>query len=546
MAHRSASWLSTAVLLVTAAMGLHSPSASAATGQEAWLQDDGALTYDTAGTMQQLRLLGVNRARIAVHWLFIAPRPNSYRRPRFDAANPAAYPAGSWSSLDRIVKAARADGIALNFNLVGGAPLWATGPGAPAGHPHPSWRPSAREFNLFVRAVGTRYSGNYDPATHRTTAGDPNDLPAVTFWSIWNEPDYGPSLAPQGIPGNPTVEEAPRLYRGLVDAAWTALRQTGHGRDPILIGEIAPRGVDNFGLFAGIRALQFVRALYCVDTRYRQLRGRAASLRGCPSTAAGSRAFQRAHPGLFQASGFADHPYSRWHPPNVEQPNNPDYSSLADLGQLERSLDRAQRAYGSGKRFAIYNTEYGYLTSPPKHPTRKTPIISGTTAAQFLNQAEYISWRNPRIKSFSQYLLADPVVPKLSNDYGGFASGLLNYRHRQKPTYDAWRLPLYLPVTTAGRGHSLEVWGCARPVFYARQDDPITPEIVQIQFRRDSGGGFTTLRSVPITSQFGYFDTRISFASSGTVRLTWTYPSDDALLSPGTTAASRSVHVKVR
>jgi hypothetical protein len=157
-----------------------------------------------------------------------------------------------------------------------------------------------------------------------------------------------------------------------------------------------------------------------------------------------------------------------------------------------------------------------------------------------------MSWRNPRIASFSQYLLADPEVPKLSNDYGGFASGLLDYRHRAKATYDAWRLPLYLPVTTARGGRTLEVWGCARPAFYARQDDPITPEIVQIQFKRDSGGGFTTLRSVTITSRSGYFDTRIVPPSSGTFRLTWTYPSDDALLSPGTTAASRPVHVKVR
>ena len=546
MARRHAGRLSVVVLLATAALGLASASASASTGQEAWLQDDGALMYDPSGTMQQLRLLGVDRARVAVHWLFIAPRPNSHTRPRFDAANPAAYPAGSWRSLDRIVKAAEADGIAVNFNVVGGAPLWATGPGAPGSKPHPSWEPSAKEFNLFVRAVGTRYSGNYDPHTHRTTPGDPGDLPAVTFWSIWNEPDYGPSLAPQGVPGNLTVEEAPRLYRGLLDAAWTALRQTGHGSDQILIGEIAPRGVDNFGLFSGIRALQFVRALYCVDNRYRQLRARAATLRGCPSTAAGSRAFRRAHPGLFNASGFADHPYSRWHPPNVERPNHPDFTSMADIGQLERSLDRVQRAYGSGKRFAIYNTEYGYLTSPPKHPTRTTPIISTTTAALFLNQAEYMSWRDPRMKSFSQYLLADPVVPKLSNDYGGFASGLLNYKHQAKATYDAWRLPVYLPVTTTRRGGSLEVWGCARPAFYAMQDDPIAPEIVQIQFRRDSGGGFTTLRSVTITSRVGYFDTRISFPSSGTVRLIWTYPSDDSLLSPGTTAASRPVRVTVR
>ena len=48
-----------------------------------------------------------------------------------------------------------------------------------------------------------------------------------------------------------------------------------------------------------------------------------------------------------------------------------------------------------------------------------------------------------------------------------------------------------------------------------------------------------------VSSQFGYFDTRLAFPSSGRVRLTWTYPSDDPLLSPGTTAVSRSVRVSV-
>ncbi|HEY8763831.1 MAG TPA: hypothetical protein VIM18_06565, partial [Solirubrobacteraceae bacterium] len=211
----------------------------------------------------------------------------------------------------------------------------------------------------------------------------------------------------------------------------------------------------------------------------------------------------------------------------------------------ERSLDRVQRAYGSGKRFAIYNTEYGYLTSPPKHPTRKTPIISTTTAGLFLNQAEYMSWRDPRMKSFSQYLLADPVVPKLSNDYGGFASGLLDYKHRAKPTYDAWRLPLYLPRTSGRSGGSLEVWGCARPVFSARMDVPADTQTVAIQFKPDSGGGFSTVKSQTITDPHGYFDTRINLRSSGTVRLAYTYPADDPLLSPSSTVHSRSVHVKL-
>jgi hypothetical protein len=150
------------------------------------------------------------------------------------------------------------------------------------------------------------------------------------------------------------------------------------------------------------------------------------------------------------------------------------------------------------------------------------------------------------MKSFMQYLLADPLPSTRANNYGGFASGLITFNQKPKATYSAWRLPLFLPATTAHPGRSLEVWGCARPVFFARQDSPATPELVQIQLRRDSGGPFTTVKTVAITDQHGYFDTRVTFPASGTVRLTWTYPLDDSLLTPGAVAASRSVHIKVR
>ena len=104
--------------------------------------------------------------------------------------------------------------------------------------------------------------------------------------------------------------------------------------------------------------------------------------------------------------------------------------------------------YGSHKRFPIYNTEFGYITTPPKHDSKKTPWVGQAKAAYYLNWAEYISWRNPRLISFSQYLLYDPLPARPGNDWGGFASGLLSYgKHKPKATYAAWRLPLYMPVT---------------------------------------------------------------------------------------------------
>lgn len=550
---------------------LWSASAAASSTQETTFQDDGAILSNPAGTMAQLRALGVQRVRVAVRWLLIAPRADSHTRPNFKSIDPAAYPVKNWAIWDQVVREASSDGLELNFNVVGGAPLWATGPGAPKHSQQTNWEPSPREFGAFMRALGVRYSGNYDPKTKKLDPGNPDDLPAVRFWSIWNEPDYGPSLAPQGVPGKVRIERSPWLYRNLLDAAWRSLHATGHRRDTILFGEVAPRGFPtaqfphlSWGIFSGMKPIHFLQMLYCVDSRYRRLRGAAAAVRGCPATAGAARRFRAAHPALFSSSGFADHPYSRWYPPNVERQNDPEYTSLADMGRLERALDRLTGAYGSSVHFPIWNTEYGYITSPPKHspdPTSKVPYISQSTAAYFDNWAEYISWRNPRLRSFAQYLLADPLPSLATNDFGGFASGLLTYARKPKASYGAFRLPVYVPTTTATSRRSLEVWGCARPSKYAATSSQ-DPDTVAIQLKSDAGssapsglpvqpppsrstGSFQTLQTVPIRNREGYFDTRVVFPRSGMMRLMWSYPPADAYTLP-VTVFSRTVHITVR
>jgi hypothetical protein len=342
------------------------------------------------------------------------------------------------------------------------------------------------------------------------------------------------------------------MYRSLVDAGWNALHAAGHGNDTILFGEIAPRGESAWGIFSGMRPLVFLRALYCVDSRYTPLHGSAAAIRGCPTTGGGSHRFRSQHPGLFQASGFTDHPYMRWYRPNREQ--NPDpvnhlstsqYTSLGVLGNLTGALDRLQRVYGSHTRFPIYDTEFGYNTSPPKHDT-KYPYVSPTTAASYINWAEYISWANPRLLTFDQYLLADPLPANKRTDWGGFASGLETYGNfHKKATYDAFRLPLYLPRTSVAGGGALEVWGAVRPVHFAMLDTS-TQQTAELQFKPSSGGSWSTIRSLAITDEHGYFDTRVAFPSSGTVRVKWSYPPGDALLGNGATVYSRSVAVTVR
>jgi hypothetical protein len=285
--------------------------------------------------------------------------------------------------------------------------------------------------------------------------------------------------------------------------------------------------------------------MYCVDTRYRPLSGSAAKLRGCPATAAGARRFSAQHPALFHATGISDHPYMRWYRPNHESAPDPvsgsstvDYSSLAMIGNLERAIDRLQRVYRSGTKMSIWNTEFGYITTPPKHDNQYEtlrphyyPWVTQPTAAYYDNWAEYISWRDPRIASFFQYLLHDPLPSNKATDWGGYASGLLSYDSRQKVTYSAWRMPLYMPRSTARRGQSLEVWGCLRPAHYALLDTS-KPQSVAIQLQANSRSPWQTVQTVTIArpNQSCYLDVRVRFPSSGTVRLGWSYPTQDPQL----------------
>lgn len=518
--------------LLTVAAGIHAPLAAASGNQEAVFQDDVQLKSNPAGTLATLRLLGASRVRVFVTWSSIAPSSGSRRRPRgFNAVNPAAYPARNWAVYDRIVQDAAADQIGLDFTLTGPAPLWATGPGMPRGGPYGQWKPSAPEFKSFVAAMGTRYSGRYTPR------GASRPLPRVNFWAIWNEPNYGIDLAPQAT-NNDTIEVGAVEYRGLLDAAWSGLQATGHGRDTILIGETAPRGADHpIGNFNGVKPLRFLRALYCVDSSYRELRGLAAAERGCPTTAAGSRRFRAANPGLFQASAFADHPYTKQGAevaPNVPTSSNPsrfrsdpDYADLPEVPRLEGVLDRLQRIYGSRTRFNVWNTEYGYRARPPDAHAN----ISQATAAYYMNWAEYLSWRQSRLVSYSQYLLVDSPT-------GFFASGLELANGAHTAMFDAYRMPLYLPVTSTRRGRRLEVWGCVRPAHFAALDSHAAQR-VSILFQPGSRGAFKTLSIVPITNVRGYFDARVTFPGSGAVKLAWTYPS-------GETVFSRTVNVTIR
>jgi hypothetical protein len=513
--------------------GLGAPAALASTTQEALMQDDVQLHLDPTAALGTMRALGATRIKVTVYWNSVAPSPRSARAPRgFKASDPASYPAANWAYLDYVVRRAVADGLQIGFMVTGPAPGWAVGRGVPSNcstRPCGQWRPSAADFGAFVKALGTRYSGHYRPR------GAPSALPRVSWWSIWNEPNYGPDLAPQATYGN-TVYTGADTYRGLLGHAYSALGASGHRRDTILFGETAPRGISGRGYpgnFSGTKPLIFLRALYCVDGRYRPLTGTLARLNGCP----GSRgAFRAQNPALFHASGYADHPYAQGVPPNVPtyacgrsfcvntrtKRSDPDYADFPEIPRLERTLDGLNRVYGSHTRFRIWNTEYGYWTNPPDR-TQGREAINPNLAAYYINWAEYVSYKSSRIASYSQYLLVDPPS-------GAFSDGLELSNGTPLPTWNAFMLPLYLPVTRASHARSLELWGGLRPRSYVLASYGLAPQ-VQIQFQPGSRGAFTTIRTIATSNRRGYFDVHQAFTRSGSVRLVVTLPGGGTIYS---------------
>ena len=518
-------------------------SALASHSQIAIIQDGSDLTNPSAA-MQQFRQLGANTVRVVVPWAQVAPSPTATKKPPFNATNPNAYSAANWAPFDAIVEAAAQDKITVDLTVSGGAPRWGEAAAAPAGQgvnrTFVAWKPNAAAYGQFVQAVGTRYDGHFTPT------GATAPLPAVRFWAIFNEPNFGQDLGPQAT-NRSTVATGPMMYRGLVNAGWKALRASGHSHDTIVFGEFAAEGFEPGrptrtapqglpGNYGQTRPLLFIRDLYCVNSSYQELRGKAAKAIGCPITAAASRKFRSQNPALFSASGVSDHPYPQGESPVSQSGNKPDYAKFQDLGNLEQLLDRVNRVYGSGKKFSIYNTEYGYITRPPK----QAPYVSPATASYYINWAEYLSWKSPRVGSTMQYLLYDP--PPTQAIYNGFASGLYFSNGQPKATLAAYEMPLYMPKTSLRKGQSAEVWGEARPAHFMNLDTHQT-QTVAIQFQPGGHGVYTTVESVKSN---GYFDVHVKFPSGGNVRLAYTYPTTDPFLPVGvggTTLTSRVVKI---
>jgi len=185
-------------LLLLGAAVLPAP-AQAAPSQVSIMLDDDQMLYrgDVArdAALRRMKEFGVDYVRVSILWSVVAENSKRDRkqRKRFRGQDPSTYPLGNWDRYDRLVRAAERIGVGLYFNVTGPGPKWA--------HAKPprreranrrTWKPKAREYAKFVKAVGARYSGGY-----RDENDDGALLPRVSFWSIYNEPNQGGWLTPQ-------------------------------------------------------------------------------------------------------------------------------------------------------------------------------------------------------------------------------------------------------------------------------------------------------------------------------------------------------------
>ena len=135
-----------------------------------------------------------------------------------------------------------------------------------------------------------------------------------------------------------------------------------------------------------------------------------------------------------------------------------DDATLSGIPRLTRTLDRAIRAYGKHTELPVWMTEYGYQTDPPD----KTIGVPFARQVAWLDDADFLAFRNPRIASFAQFLLFDdgPLTQYKPGDpryWGTFQTGLVTGAGKHKPSYEAFKHPISVSRARAGRAPAARV-----------------------------------------------------------------------------------------
>lgn len=446
------------------------PRAAASTSQFTTVEDPTYLLGSEAvrqQTLTELQGLGVQGIRMTMYWQGVAPSPDATHRPSFAQTSPGSY---DWGSYAALADDAHARGMRVLIDVTGPVPRWAT-----KGAKDNLTDPSPAEYEAFMTAVGRRFRAD-----------------AYAF-SIWNEPNLVKFLAPQFAPGGRLV--SPGLYRSLFFAGYNGLRAAGV-KAPILAGETAPVGNP-----ITVAPLRFLRGVLCLNAQYRP----EARCRRLP------------------ADGWATHPYIRATFPTALKGFGADDVPFGGIGRLVTALNRAAAAGMVAHKLPIYLTEFGVESYPN--------TISGVPLnlqSDYRSIAEYLAYANPRVASFSQYLLTDsPPSPGPAVDRYQFQTGLYLYAgHKPKPSYDSFRLPLVV----RRHGTRVSLWGLVRPARSAH-----TAGVVTVLYANRGDQSYQVLVRARYGTS-GYWTASSDYVAGRHWEVRWTDAQGDTFTGPATAA----------
>jgi hypothetical protein len=426
--------------LAVAALGL-TAQAHASTSQQSMFQDDRLLQSSDplvqSKALDDLQQSGVKAIHTVVLWSNLAPSPTKASVPSgVNLSDPNSYDSTYWTRLDRLANGAQARGMQVLMAIAGPAPRWAetcnSFERSHYGKEKGTCKPSPKLYGMFTAAVGKRYSGTFKDANGNT-------ISKVSRFSIWNEPDLNSWIAPQIIKvRGQKVSVGAKIYRDLVYAGTKGLRANGHRGDQILLGETAPIGQGSIRTAPAV----FYQTLFCVNSRGRKLGGVVGKNAGCKKRMA-----------KLDVNGVAHHPYTKR---AVQTPLARQHATditFANLGSLVRILkqgvhNKLLKASATG----IYVTELGVSTKPPAKTGYGVPL---TRQAEWINEYEYLAYRNSKIKAVTQFQLEDDAGLSKTKT---FQTGLRFAGGKNKPSFAAYLVPLFVQ----NKGKKLTVWGGVR------------------------------------------------------------------------------------
>lgn len=458
-----------------------------ARSMEVVIQDDALLLHRPEtldDSLAKIVALGFNRVRLTAGWSVLTRDPDSTTKPEFDATDPAAYEQDKWLNLDRAVRKAQAAGLKVMIDVAFWAPRWATTDTEPG---RARTNINADMLRDFALAVVKRYGGDFHPRPPkpgvvskpssdgnflqgllggRKSAPPPapaepveQPLPKVTMYTVWNEPNHQGFVMPQWRKeGGKFVPASPGIYRRMLYATVPAIKQQMPD-STVLVGGTSSTGSTTPGRGA-TQPLLFMRRLACVDDAYKPITtGECAGFRKIPG------------------DGWSHHPYSLSTLPGARNDKrHPDNAPIGELGRMTTQLDRLVAAGRFDAEIAnVYLTEYGYETNPPDGDE---PFSTGDQVRN-LAWAEYLAWKNPRVKMFPQFLLND-LPPREAGAQTG----------SNKRPFGDWQSGLYF----ADGSPKLAAASFASPTFSQRVRGRDGKSVVMVWGRLRSPGGTADVR----------------------------------------------------